>query len=139
FERRSASSAADPARIDDVALVRIADRRSLIVVNRAVVKRLPGINIVPLDSNRAFLALDPEHGLPDLELAVIDRIQDPSSGAYDRKSLTNLWMQLRTWRRDSGLRFHARSIIVVERTTRRKHGRVSSPRARKAPGRPRSR
>jgi len=136
FETGSASKAADPGRIDDVALVRIADRRSLIVVNRAVVKSLPGISIVPLDSDRAFLALDPDHGMPDLELAVIDRIRNPSSGAHERKALTNFWTQLRTWRHDSGLRFHSRAIIVVERTNRRKHSRPSSQRARKAKGRP---
>src|SRR6476620_917957 len=34
--------------LPDVALVTIADRRSLIVVNRAVFRRLPGVSIVPL-------------------------------------------------------------------------------------------
>jgi hypothetical protein len=136
FEKGSASKAADPGRSDDVALVRIADRRSLIVVNRAVVKSLPGISIIPLDRNRAFLALDPEHGMSDLELAVIDRIQDPSSGAHERKALTNLRTQLRTWHRDVGLRFHSRAIIVVERTNRRRHSRLSSQRAKKAEVRP---
>jgi hypothetical protein len=136
FEKGSASKAPDRGGIDDVALVRIADRRSLIVVNQAVVKSLPGINIVPLDSERAFLALDPERGMPDLELAVIDRIQDPSSGAHERKALTQLWTLLRTWRRDSGLRFHSRSIIVVERTNRRERSRVPSQRARNVEAKP---
>src|SRR6476659_5581819 len=61
FEKGSASKVADPEKIDDVELVSIADRRLLIVVNRAVVKSLPGVNIVPLDSERAFLALEPDH------------------------------------------------------------------------------
>jgi hypothetical protein len=136
FEKGSASRALDTGSTDDVALVRIADRRSLIVVNRAIVKRLPGINIVPLDSERAFLALDPERGMSDLELAVIDRIQDPSSGAQERKALTQLWTQLRTWRHDAGLRFHSRSIIVVERTNRRKRSRLPSQRARSVEAKP---
>jgi hypothetical protein len=136
FEKGSASKAApDTGSIDDVALVRIADRRSLIVVNRAVVKSLPGINIVPLDSERAFLALEPERGMPDLELAVIDRIQDPASGAHERKALTQLWTLLRTWRHDSGLRFHSRSIIIVERTNRRKRSSLPQ-RARNVEAKP---
>lgn len=136
FEKSSASNAPSPSRADDVALVRISDRQWLIVVNRTVVKSLPGISIVPLDGERAFLALEPEHGMPDLELAVIDRIQDPSSGANERKVLTSLWTCLRTWRRDSGLRFHSRAIIVVERTKRQKSTRRSSQRATTAKGRP---
>ena len=32
----------------DVELVTVADRRSLIVVNRKVIRVLPGVNIIPL-------------------------------------------------------------------------------------------
>jgi hypothetical protein len=136
FEKRSASMVAHPRKIDDVELVRIAERLLLIVVNRAVVKRLPGISIVPLDGERAFLALAPNHGMPDLELAVIDRIQDPSCGGQERKILTSLSTRLRTWRRDSNLRFHSRAIIVVERTNRFQQHRLSSQRVRKAKSTP---
>jgi hypothetical protein len=108
----------------------------LIVVKRTLLKSLPGISIVPLDDERAFLALEPEHGMADLELAVIDRIQDRSSGANERKVLTNLRAQLRTWRRDSRLRFHSRAIIVVERTNRQKRTRRPSQRRPAAKSRP---
>jgi hypothetical protein len=98
----------------DVELVTIADRRSLIVVNRAVFKHLPGINIIPLHGNQAFLTLEVGRGMTDLELAVIDRLDDPALDLLERKALLNLRAQLRAWRRDPSLRFHARSIIVVE-------------------------
>jgi hypothetical protein len=98
----------------DAELVTIADRRSLIVVNRAVFKRLPGINIIPLHGNQAFLALDAGRGMTDLELAVIDRLDDPALDSLERKALQNLRAQLRSWRQDPLMRFHARSIIVVE-------------------------
>ena len=98
----------------DAELVTIADRRSLIVVNRAIFKRLPGITIIPLHGNQAFLALDAGRGMTDLELAVIDRLEDPALDLLERKALLNLRAQLRGWRRDPSLRFHARSIIVVE-------------------------
>ena len=42
----------------DIELVRVSERRSLIVVNRRAYTRLPGIQIIPLDGTRAFLALD---------------------------------------------------------------------------------
>jgi hypothetical protein len=103
---------ADPPR--DAELVRVADRRSLIVVNRAVVKKLPGINIIPLHGNRAFLALDVGRGMADLELAVIDRLDNASVGARERTALEGLRVQLRRWRHDRTLKFHSRAIIVVE-------------------------
>ncbi len=107
-------------------LVTVADRRSLIVVNRAVFKRLPGVNIVPLAGNRAFLALEPGRGMADLELAVIDRLEDPSLAPRERKAVKALRSQLARWRHDRALRFHTRAIIVVERVV----GRPARPRAR---------
>jgi hypothetical protein len=95
-------------------LVKVADRRSLIVVNRAVVKKLPGINIIPLHGNRAFLALDVGRGMADLEVAVIDRLENPSVSARERTALAGLRTQLKRWRHNRALRFHSRAIIVVE-------------------------
>jgi hypothetical protein len=112
---RNAEAMAQP----DVELVTIADRRSLIVINREVFKSLPGINIIPLQGTRAFLALDLGRGTTDLELTVIDRLQDPTVDLRERKALRKLRLQLRTWRHDRSLRFHTRSIIVVERLPRR--------------------
>jgi hypothetical protein len=100
-------------------LAKIAARRSLIVVNRHLLKGLPGINIVPLAGDRAFLALEPGQGVTDLELAVTDRLEDPSVVNSERKALKDLRAQLRSWRHDRTLRFHTRTIIVVERVSKR--------------------
>ena len=100
-------------------LAKIAARHSLIVVNRTVLKSLPGINIVPLAGDRAFLALEPGHGVTDLELAVTDRLEDSSVLSVERKALVDLRSQLRRWRHDRSLRFHTRTIIVVESMKRR--------------------
>jgi hypothetical protein len=97
----------------DAELVKIADRRSLIVVNAAAIRSLPGVSIVPLDGTRAFLALEPGRGVSDLELAVIDRLDDAVQ-VREREALEQLRRQLKTWRRDPSLRFHGRAIIVVE-------------------------
>lgn len=99
----------------NAALTTVAERRSLIVVNRAVFQKLPGVDIIPLNSADAFLALAPGRGMSDLELAVIDRIDDGTASPRERKALFELRGRLRGWRRDSSLRFHCRSIIVVER------------------------
>ncbi len=117
FERRPPTVAIDPD--SDAELVTVADRRSLIVVNRAVFKRLPGVSIIPLAGNRAFLALEPGRGMADLELAVIDRLEDPSLSPRERKAVKGLRSQLTRWRHDRALRFHTRAIIVVERVVER--------------------
>jgi len=72
--------------------VNIGEQESLIVINRAVFKELPGVNIVPLAVDRAFLA-EPGCGIGDLENAVVRRLEDPAIGKGERP----------------------RSIIVVER------------------------
>lgn len=118
FEKSPARASAQSDACPDVELVTIADRRSLIVVNRAVINHLPGVNIVPLHGGRAFLALDPGRGMTDLELAVIDSLSDPGIAPRERKALRNLGAQLRVWRHDRTLRLHTRSIIVVERLLR---------------------
>jgi hypothetical protein len=108
------------ARQPDAELVTIAGRQSLIVVNAAVFKRLPGISIIPLSGTRAFLALEPGSGMADLELAVLDRLDDPTSDARERRALKSLRSLLHRWRHDRTLRFHTRAIIVVERIPARR-------------------
>jgi hypothetical protein len=115
FEKSPVAGAAPAEAHPDVELVTIADRRSLIVVNRDTFKSLPGISVVPLHGNRAFLALESGSGMTGLELAVIDRLDDPAVDPRERKALKNLRAQLRALRHDRALRFHTRSIIVVER------------------------
>jgi hypothetical protein len=114
----------------DVELVAVADHRSLIVVNRDLIRHLPGVNILPLNGNRAFLALDIDRGMSDLELAVSDRLADTTLGRRERQALATLRAQLATWRRDHGLQFHTRAIIVVERLVRRPAGRKDIAAAR---------
>jgi hypothetical protein len=119
FEKSPSRSSPDPKAQPDVELVTIADRRSIIVVNRSVINHLQGVSIVPLHGDRALLALDAGRGMADLELAVIDSLDDPMLEARERKALLTLRAQLRLWRHDRSLRFHMRSIIVVERLSKR--------------------
>lgn len=118
FEKRRPAVAGTPQR--DVELVTIAGRRSLIVVNRSMFKRLPGVQIVPLSAQRAFLALDPGRGMGDLEVAVLDRLESTTIGGRERKALAGLRSALRTWRHDRTLRFETRTIIMVERVRTRR-------------------
>jgi hypothetical protein len=119
----------------DVERVAVADRRSLIVVNREVIKTLPGVDIIPLSGNRAFLALDIDRGMSDLELAVSDRLGDPTIERRERRALIALRAQLTTWRRDRGLQVHTRAIIVVEDLAKKQSDRDRHTAARDAAAR----
>jgi hypothetical protein len=102
--------------------VSVASGRSLIVVNRAVLKQLPGVNVIPLDDDRAFLALDRNASMADLELAIIERLRNRSVRARERKALSELRAHVQRWRHDPKLQCETRSIIVLERAaaTRRR-------------------
>lgn len=129
LEKTTARTPGAPEPHRDAELVKIADRQSLIVVDHAVFKSLPGINIIPLHGDRAFLALDVGRGMADLELAVIDRQEAVPADGPERKALSRLRAQLRVWRHDRTLRFRSRAIIVVERerpSRTRRSGRTAS-------------
>jgi hypothetical protein len=113
----------------DVELLAVADRRSLIVINRESIRHLPGVNIIPLRGNRAFVALDIDRGMSDLELAVSDRLDEPTLDQHEAHALEELRSRLTHWRRDHDLKFHRRAIIVVERRPKA-NGNARRPPAR---------
>jgi hypothetical protein len=115
FEKRGPMGNGNPQAESE--LVSIGSRHSfLIVINRALFKQLPGVNIIPLTADRAFLALEPGCGVGDLETSVQDRLENSAVAASERRALLHFRRQLRTWRQNRVFRFHTRTIIVVERS-----------------------
>jgi hypothetical protein len=102
----------------DAELVEVEGQHSLIVVNSQLFHQLPGVNIIPLHDDRAFLALEPGHGIADLELAVVDRLARKSVPLRERRALAGLRGFLRKCRTDRRLRPSTRAIIVLERAPR---------------------
>jgi len=94
-------------------LVALPGRRGLIVVEPQL-QKLPGVSLIPLQDGRAFLALEPDKGLADLELAVIDSLEAAGSSGPKARRLEIFRQQLREWRRTPGLRFTTRAIILAE-------------------------
>jgi hypothetical protein len=111
---RDRATGPDPGPPADFELLRIAERRSLIVVNRTRVTHLPGVDMVPLSADYAFLAVATDRGLSDLELAVVDRLEEPTLPGAERVVLHAFRTQLRQWRRNRSLTFRTRAILVVE-------------------------
>jgi hypothetical protein len=95
-------------------LVRLRENQHLILVSAAAISMLPLQSLVPLSDGRAFIAFDGDGGIADLELTLVDRLDALSPGSHDHAMVATMREQLRSWRRDSGLSFRRRSIIVAE-------------------------
>lgn len=106
-------------------LMQLPQRRALILVNSDVLKQLPGVAIIQIYEGRGLLALAPNKGVADLELAVIDRLDSIGVLESEREALVALRARLRQWRLD-GVRFESRSIIVAERTPQHESTRSGS-------------
>jgi hypothetical protein len=106
-----------------VELAQLSPDSALIVVDPQLVQSAPGVSVVPVAAGRAFLAFGEGRGLADLEVAVLDRLQTAKLTPAARKALMTLHRQIRDWRRSRRLRFSTRSIIIVERVTRRRRAR----------------
>lgn len=107
---------------DEAELVAVGGLRSLIVVPRQLFTNLdlPGVSIIPLHDDRAFLALEPGHGMSDLVLAVDNRLAETPLDRRTAAALRRLRKQLRQWRSNPRLRCEAHTIIVVERSRSRR-------------------
>ena len=95
-------------------LVRLPEGRALILVNADVLSHIPGVAVIPMSDGRGLLALEPGHGVADLEIAVIDRLEAPRLSSAERTALLALRDKLREWRQQ-GVGFESRSIIVAKR------------------------
>lgn len=95
-------------------LVHLSGRRALIVVQPQVFARLRGVSTIPLADGRAFLAFDQGGGLADLEVAILDQLEVQPARSAARTQLMQVRDLVRAWRRDTGLVFRTKSIIVLE-------------------------
>ena len=122
FEKTAKTRKVSRRPSNEAELVAVGGHRSLIVVPRQLFADLdlPGVSILPLHDDRAFLALQPGRGMSDLVLAVDDRLAEASLGRGEATALRRLRAQLREWRGDPSLRCEARAIIVIERGRNRR-------------------
>jgi hypothetical protein len=92
---------------------------AVIVVDQTkVLKKLPGVQLVPTGNGRALISLDQPNSIPKLELNVRDAI-DSDISTKERHTLEALADILRHARSSPGITLQERSIIVLE--ARRQH------------------
>jgi hypothetical protein len=99
--------------------------RAVIVVTPAkALKRLAGVQLVPVGNGRALISLERSHSIPQLELSVRDAIEGGDMSAGERQTLEAIAGILRQARRSRGVRLQERTIIVLESKPRRRRGGV---------------
>jgi hypothetical protein len=111
---RSGKARPKVAKMPEVELAWLTVRQALILVNPSTFQHLKGVTVLPLARGRAFLALENGQGLADIEIAVLDRLEEPIS-ASERRTLSQVRTQIKEWRRTPSLRFGSKSIVLVER------------------------
>jgi hypothetical protein len=96
-------------------------RRAVIVVTPSrALRRLSGVQLVPVGDGRALISLSPATSIPSLELQVRDVIDRLPATDRDRHGLQLLADILRRSRGARGLTSEARTIIVLASKTRRR-------------------
>lgn len=114
-ERHAPSPAArGPAEIESYG------KRAVIVVTPVrALRRLSGVQLVPIGGGRALISLDHPHLLPELELNIRDAIERSAAGA-ERKALEAIAAILRRAREAHSITLEERTIIVLQSKRRRR-------------------
>jgi hypothetical protein len=94
---------------------------AVIIVNPAkALKRLAGVQLVPVGNGRALISLEHPHSIPDLELAVRDAIEHGEMSARERQTLEAIVEILQRARRSRQVSLEERTIIVLEMKRQRR-------------------
>jgi hypothetical protein len=102
-------------RSDRPAAIASYGNRGVILVKPArVLKRLPGVELVPVGSGRALISLDRPLLIPNLELAVRDSIEGTDITTLERQALKAIAEILRQARSSRTMSVKERTIIVLE-------------------------
>ena len=99
---------------------RYGNRAVIIVTPSRALRRLRGVQLVPVGDGRALISLAPSVSIPGLELQVRDAIERLPMADRDREGLELVADILRRSRGRRGLTSEARTIIVLASKTKRR-------------------
>jgi hypothetical protein len=114
-----------PARLQPIRAAEVArygNHAVIIVTPNRALKRLHGVQLVPIGDGRALISLAPSVSISALELQVRDALERKDVPRREHEILKSIAGILRRGRASRGLTFEARTIIVLVS----KVGRVAS-------------
>ena len=95
-------------------------KHAVIAVTPArALRRLKGVQLVPIGNGRALIALDPSHSVSALELQLRDALENGDAKGQERMLLEGIADILRRARGAHRRRLETRSIIVLAANSRR--------------------
>ncbi len=95
----------------------------IVVTPVKALKRLPGVQLVPIGNGRALISLQAPHSIPQLELDLRDAMERARPGHPERQTLEAIAEILREARLSRGVSLVGRTIIVLE--SKRQRGKAS--------------
>jgi hypothetical protein len=104
-----------PASDTPVQLAEFGRGALILVPPASALKRMAGVELIPLSSGRALIALDQPMSPSDLELTLTDALAGSAFSTRDRAIVTNVVSILREARTSASARLRQRTIIIVER------------------------
>lgn len=111
---------AAPARVQPIPAAEIArygNHAVIIVTPSRALKRLHGVQLVPIGEGRALISLAPSVSISAFELQVRDALEREDVQPREREVLEAIAGILRRGRASRGLTFEARTIIVLASKT----------------------
>ena len=118
-----------PARTDKVtpaAIAQFGNHAVIVVTAVKALRRLPGVELVPIGDGRALISLESPRSIAALELQIRDSIERGEAHGDERAALEFVARVLRQGRARQGLRLEARSLIVLVSNRHRRTGTTSS-------------
>lgn len=93
----------------------------IIVTPVNALKRIAGVQLVPIGNGRALISLEHPHSIPTFELGLGDALERGDVTDSDRQTLQALADILRRIRRSRRVMLEERTIIVLETKRQRRH------------------
>ena len=96
-------------------------KHAVIIVNPAkALRRLPGVQLVPIGNGRALISLDRPNSIPQLELDVRDAVARGDVSEAERRTLEAIAEILQQTRSSRTVSLEERTIIVLESKRQRR-------------------
>jgi hypothetical protein len=106
-------------RVRPAELARYGSHAVIVVTPVNALKRLPGVQLVPIGNGRALISLERGRAIPQLELSVRDALDQNDIKDPERRTLEAIADILKAARLSRGVTLEERTIIVLESKRRR--------------------
>jgi hypothetical protein len=106
--------------IEPAEIAHYGNHAVIIVTPVRALKRIAGVQLVPIGNGRALIALRHPHSIPELELGIRDALERGHVNERERQTLDGLVDILRNTRSSRAISLEERTIIVLESKRQRR-------------------